>query len=152
MEQIETTSMGTRRHHYVGTKGDLRIELHYAPVHKHCGREACLYIYRARDPKGGMLVPMCMMWEFDTRFTAARNNDISAQKLYGNVQRLAAHLYGFATQSDEHRILDVMCDYLEDLKNHKPETGLDPTLDEWLAELDKQGMEFFLEVNGTRVI
>lgn len=154
MDKIETTPVGSRRHSYVGRKGDLRVELHYADPHKHCGREACLYVYRAVAPTRGVLLPFCQMWQFDPRpfalrsYSAKLDQERTVQAAIG----ISNQLYGLATQSDWMRVLDVMCDYMEDLKNHKPETGLDQTMDEWLAALDAEGLEFFMEVNGTRVV
>jgi hypothetical protein len=43
-------------------------------------------------------------------------------------------------------------DYLEDLKNHKPEPGLDTSLDDFLESCEEEAGEFFLEVGGVRVI
>lgn len=154
MDKIETTPVGSRRHSYVGRKGDLRVELHYADPHKHCGREACLYVYRAVAPTRGVLLPFCQMWQFDTRQFGflSRQAKLDEARTVQAAVRIANQLYGFATQSDWMRVLDVMCDYMQDLKDHKPETGLDQTMDEWLAALDAEGLEFFMEVNGTRVV
>lgn len=154
MDKIETTPVGSRRHSYVGRKGDLRVELHYAEPHKHCGREACLYVYRAVAPTRGVLLPFCQMWQFDTRQFGflSRQAKLDEARTVQAAVGIANQLYGFATQSDWMRVLDVMCDYMQDLKDHKPETGLDQTMDEWLAALDAEGLEFFMEVNGTRVV
>lgn len=154
MDKIETTPVGSRRHSYVGRKGDLRVELHYADPHQHCGREACLYVYRAIAPTRGVLLPFCQMWQFDPRPFAlkSKSSRLDESRTTEAAIRIANQLYGFATQQDWFRVLDVMVDYMEDLKNHKPETGIDSTLDEWLAALDAEGFEFFMEVNGERVI
>lgn len=160
MDKIETTSMGTRRHSFVGVKGDLRCELHYIDLseqskrHEFCGREACLYIFKARNPKGGVLLPMCQMWEFTPRELGAKPSvDAAAMgnRVSRNAKQISMALYGIENQSDEFRVLDLLCDYLEDLKNHKPETGLDKTLDEFLEECESEDMPFFFEVNGERV-
>lgn len=161
---IETTAMGSRRHHYVGRKGDLRVELHYKDFgmingrvfhqHAYCGREAALYVFREREPKAGCFIPMCQLWAFLPR-EIGKGASIDAVRMgnlvAANAKAVALRLYGIETQSDTHRVLDVMCDYLEDLKNHPPETGLDKTLDEFLAECDAEDMEFFVEINGEKV-
>lgn len=160
MDKIETTSMGTRRHSFVGVKGDLRCELHYVdltshPRHANCGREACLYVYKARNPKGGVLLPMCQMWEFTPRELGQRPTvDAIAMgnRVSRNAKNMAMALYGIENKADEFRVLDLLCDYLEELKNHKPETGLDKTLDEFLEECDREDMPFFFEVNGERIL
>lgn len=154
MDKIETTPVGSRRHSYVGRKGDLRVELYYADPHKDCGREACLYVYRAVAPTSGVLLPFCQMWQFDTRQFGflSRQAKLDEARTVQAAVGIANQLYGFATQSDWMRVLDVMCDYMQDLKDHKPETGLDQTLDEWLEALDAEGLEFFMEVNGERVV
>lgn len=154
MDKIETTPVGSRRHSYVGKKGDLRCELHYADPHSHCGREACLYIYRASAPREGQLLPFCQMWQFDPRPFAlkGRQAQLDQRKVAYAAKKLALALYGIENQSSEFRVLDLMADFMGDFKDHKPETGIDSTLDEWLAALDAEGMEFFLEVDGKRVI
>lgn len=166
MDKIETTHAGSRRHSFIGVKGDLRVELHYIDLattsmalavrHAHCGREACLYVFKVSAPKNGVLVPMCQMWEFLPREIgkkASLDDRAMAERVARNARGVAKQLYGVATQSDEFRVLDVMVDYLEDLKNHPPETGMDKTLDEFLAEVheDTEGGEFFFEINGERV-
>lgn len=141
MDKIETTSMGSRRHSFVGRKGDLRVELHYADLNDGNGRQACLYLFKFTAPKDGVLVPFAGMWQF-----AEKN------ALHTVVVPIARKLYGFDTQMDQIRVLDAMLDYLEDLKNHKPEPGLDKSLDQFLEECDAEDTPFFLEVGGVRLI
>lgn len=141
MDKIETTSMGSRRHSFVGRKGDLRVELHYADLNDGNGRQACLYLFKFNAPKDGVLVPFAGMWQF------AENNALQTV-----VVPIARKLYGFDTQMDQIRVLDAMLDYLEDLKNHKPEPGLDKSLDQFLEECDAEDTPFFLEVGGVRLI
>lgn len=162
MDKIETTPMGTRRHSFVGKKGDLRVEMHYADlatfsptlagIHAHCGREACLYIFKANAPKEGTLLPMCQMWAFDPRATSKRTGDPDQRRIAFAAKNLCKALYGIESQSDEFRIYDLLWDYLGDLKDHPPETGMDQSLDEWLASLEDQGLEFYAELNGQRII
>lgn len=153
MQSIDESPAASRRHHYVGRKGDLRVELHYAEPHPGlCGREACLYVFKVNAPKMGALIPFCQMWQFDPRAVSARKGSVDADRLAVAVKKVVRHLYGIETQSDEHRVLDVLCDYLEDLKDHPPETGQDRTLDEFLTDCDNDGLEFFVEVNGKRII
>jgi hypothetical protein len=160
VDQIETTPVGSRRHNFVGVKGDLRVELHYADVNDGNGRQACLYIFRQRDPKGGVLVPFSGLWVYRDeadglrRFLRGRELDTvaSAATIERSSRMLAKHLYGFVTRQDETRVLDAIMDYAEDLKNHKPEPGQDKTLDQFLEECDREDMPFFLEVGGVRLI
>lgn len=165
MDQTDTTPAGSRRHSFVGMKGDLRCELHYcdlattsprlAAMHAYCGREACLYVYKARAPRQGVLLPMCQMWEFTPRTLGKRpsvDEAATAARVARNARNMALALYGIESQPDEFRVLDLLCDFIEELKNHPPETGLDKTLDDFLAECDDDGMEFFVEINGERVI
>lgn len=140
-KHIETTSMGTRRHSYIGKKADLRVELHYCDLNDGNERQACLYLYHFLKPKGGVLVPFTGMWQF-----AERN------RIEQVVRPIAKQLFGFVTQQDEHKVLDAMLDYMEDLKNHKPEPGLDKSLDEFLEECENEGNDFFFEVGGQKVI
>ena len=140
MERIETTQMGTRRHSYVGSKGDLRVELHFASVGGR-ERQACLYVFKFNDPKNGVLIPFDSMWQYAQRGAIDKV-----------IKPLAAKLYGFVTRQDEFRVLDAVMDYLDDLKNHKPEPDQDPTLDEFLQDCEETVGEFYLEIGGERVI
>lgn len=160
MDKIETTSMGSRRHSFVGKKADLRCELHYVdlthiPRHAHCGREACLYVFKHNAPKSGVMLPMCQLWAYLPRELGAKPS-VDAIEMGNRVERnaraMAVSLYGVETQSGTFNVLDLLCDYLEELKNHPPETGLDKTLDEFLEECDEDVGGFFFEVNGERVI
>lgn len=141
MERIETTPVGSRRHHFVGVKGDLRVELHYADVNDSHGRQACLYLFHVNRPKDGVLVPFAGMWRYAEH-----------RALDQVVRPIAKKLYPFTTRDDEFRVLDAMLDYLQDLKDHKPEPGQDKSLDDFLAECEREDAPFFLEINGERVI
>ena len=141
MDKIETTPAGSRRHSFVGVKGDLRVELHYADVHDGNGRQACLYLFHAHRPKDGVLIPFAGMWRYAER-----------DALDKVVKPVAAKIYPFVTRQDEFRVLDAILDYLQDLKDHRPETGMDKTLDEFLEECDREDSPFFLEIDGQRVI
>jgi hypothetical protein len=121
------------RHDYVGRKGDLRCELWYADVRDGHGRQACLYAYHMNRPKDGVLIPFGGMWQF------AEKGAIDSV-----IQPLARKLFPFCTRQDAFRTLDLVMDYLEDLKNHKPEPGVDKTLDDFLQECDDEGLEFFI--------
>lgn len=153
MDQIETTAMGTRRHSFVGVKGDLRVELHYADVRDGAGRQACLYLFRARAPKDGVLVPFGELWRYrDEAGRRSMDVDASAEVIGRSAKALSAQLYGVSTRTTEFRVLDAIMDYAEDLKNHRPEPGLDKTLDQFLEECDREDLGFFVEVGGKRVI
>lgn len=141
MHLMTTSSGDTRRHSHVGSKGDLRVELHFADVKDGRGEQACLYIFQFSRPNDGVLVPFAGMWHF-----AERN------AIHQVVRPLAAKLYPFTTQQDEFRVLDAVLDYLQDLKDHPPQVGQDKTLDQFLEECDREDSPFFLEVNGERVI
>lgn len=141
MNKIETTPAGSRRHSFVGVKGDLRIELHYADVNDGAGRQACLYLFHAHRAKDGVLIPFGGMWQYAER-----------DALDKVVKPVTAKLYPFVTRQDEFRVLDAILDYLQDLKDHRPETGMDKSLDEFLEECDREDSPFFLEIDGKRVI
>lgn len=161
MSDLEQTPMGSTRHSFVGTKGDLRCELHYkdfGAIDRTCtyhGIEAALYVFRASKPKAGIFIPMCKLWAFTYDPMAAKSAQIdgarTGEKVAARAREVARVLYGVETQSDGFRVLDLLCDYLEDLKNHRPPAGKDKSLDDFLAECDDEGLEFFLEVNGQKV-
>lgn len=141
MDSKQTNVGEAGRHTFVGVKGDLRIELRYADVNDGHGRQACLYIHAMRRPQDGVYIPFEQMWLY-----------AKADRAPEVVRKLCAHIYGFVTKQDEYRLLDAIFDYMEDLKNHRPEPGLDKSVDDFLAECDEQGLEFFFEVGGVRVL
>lgn len=161
MDNLEKTSRGSVRHSFVGKKGDLRCELHYKdfgaidPTCTYHGVEAALYVFKASAPAKGIFIPMCKMWAFTYDPMGAKGEQIdgvrTGDKVAARAREIGKVLYGVVTQSDEFRILDLLCDYLEELKNHRPPPGMDKTLDGFLAECDEEGLEFFLEINGEKV-
>lgn len=138
---MQTQIAESSRHTFVGVKGDLRIELRYADVQDGNGRQACLYIHAIRRPQDGVYIPFEQMWMY-----------AKADRMPEVVHMLCERIYGFATQQDGFRLLDAIFDYLEDLKNHRPEPGLDKTVDQFLQECDEEGLEFFFEVGGQKIL
>ena len=127
------------RETHVGRKGDLTVSLVYAQVDRNNEREACM---KLEHPSGRRaLIPMTGMWRWnEPQFMA---------ELAG---RTAKHLYQFVTAYDCHRVLDAVLDFIEDLKNHPPEPGQDRTMDQFLEDCDRDGLQFWVEYNGERKV
>lgn len=136
------TGEDTIRWSHVGVKGDLVVELHYGRFGTNA-REAALYLYRARAPLDGVFVRMGDLWAFAER-----------DAIHTLIPTLAAKVYGFVTKLDCFRLLDAIMDYLEDLKNARPDprTFRDRSLDRFLEGCDRDGVEFFVERNGERTV
>lgn len=134
----------TIRHSSIGTKGDLTVELHYGDFDTGHGRQAALYIFRthAGDTKG-VYVPLSTMWMY-----------LERASLHVMIPPLAKQLYGFVTQMDQVRVLDAVVDYLDDLRKSPPDPGLfkDKSLDAFRQSCEDEGLEFFVDVNGKRVL
>jgi hypothetical protein len=128
------------RHTFVGVKGDLRVELHWKDVGGDHGVQACLYVHKANDYNRGVLLPFSDMWRL-----------IEADHMPGIALKCAEVLYyGSPTQSDLFRIQDVIFEYLQDLKDHKPAPDIDKTLDQFLEECEREDLDFFIEDGAGR--
>lgn len=133
----------TVRHSHVGSKGDLRVELHYGDFHTGHGRQAALYLFRFDKPTEGVFVPLSSMWMYAEK-----------ESLHLMVPPLARQLYGFVTQMDQVRVLDAVLDYLDDLRKSPPEPGFlrDRSLEAFIKSCEDEGLEFFAEKNGKRIV
>lgn len=133
----------TIRHSYIGRKGNLRVELHYGDFHTGHGRQAALYIHVDGKPKDGVFVPLSTMWMYAER-----------EALHLMIPPLARQLYGFVTHDDQVRVLDAVLDYLDDLRKSPPEPGFlqDHSLEQFVKGCEDEGLTFFAEKNGQRII
>lgn len=129
----------TERHAHVGRKGDLTVELHYGDFGTG-KREAALALVHGDDT---VFVPLSAMWMYAER-----------DALHVMVPPLAEHLYGFVTKQDCLRVLDAVLDYLDDLRKSPPDPALfrDRSLDAFLDGCAREGVDFFVDVNGKRVV
>lgn len=132
----------TTRHSDVGKKGDLTVELHYGDFQTGHGRQAALYIWRAKQSEG-VFIPLSAMWQY------AEHDALNVM-----VKPLAKKLYGFVTKQDEIRLLDAALDYLEDLRKSPPDPELfkDRSLNAFLESCADEGLDFFVDVNNERVV
>lgn len=139
---VQAAEQTTIRHSYVGRKGDLTVELHYGDFGTGHGRQAALYLW-CRDEKAGVFVPLSSLWMYTV-----------AGKQYDMVKPLAAQLYSFVTRMDETRVLDAVNEYFEDLQKSPPDPDLfrDRSLSAFQESCAKEGLEFFVDVKGKRVV
>jgi hypothetical protein len=142
MTTATQTTADKNRHSYIGKKGDLRVELHFVDLNDGEGRQAALYIYKFNAHANGIYVGFAGLWRYAQR-----------DALHRLIKPLSKQIYGFESKDSEFRVLDTVMDYLEDLKNHKPEPDQDKTLDEFLEDCEMEGLEFFVEDGmGNRII
>ncbi|WP_333676757.1 hypothetical protein [Dyella sp.] len=127
----------------VGKKGDLRVELHYGDFKTGHGRQAALCLYKQDKPQAQYFVPLSEMWMYD-----------HGESLAIMAPEIAKRLYGFVTKDDCYRVLDAVLDYLDDLRKSPPEPEFlkCSTLNAFLQSCDDEGLEFFAEKNGKRII
>lgn len=126
----------TTRHSHVGRKGDLVIELHYGNFGTGRKHEAALYIYQLNRQAEGTFVPMTTLWQFAER-----------DAMHTIIPPLAQQIFAYVTKQDCYRLLDAILDFLEDLKNARPDPNLfkDRSLDAFLESCAQEGLEFFVQ-------
>lgn len=133
----------TMQYSHVGRKGDLTVQLHYGDLGTGHGRQAAFYIFCARRERHGVFVPLSMMWQYAER-----------DALHTMIPPLAEQVFGFVTKQDAYRLLDAILDYLDDLRKSPPDPQLfvDRSLDAFLKSCEDEGVSFFVEMGGRRVI
>ena len=133
----------TVKHKHLGRKGDLTVELHYGDFDTGHGRQAALYLYRTAHEADGVYVPLSAMWQYAER---------RAFELL--IPTLAARIYPFVTKFDLFRVMDAIREYLDDLRQSPPDPNLfkDASLDAFLESCEDEGLEFFAERGGKRII
>ena len=131
----------TTRHSHIGRKGDLVVELHYGDFKTGRRREAALFVYQVNRPQYGVFVPMGDLWAYAER-----------DAMHTIIPPIADRVYAFATRDGCFRLLDAILDFLEDLKNARPDPELfkDRSLDAFLESCAQEGLEFFTEIDGKR--
>jgi hypothetical protein len=127
----------------IGKKGDLRVELHYGDFKTGHGRQAALCIYKFDKPDNQVFIPLSTMWMYAEK-----------DALHIMIPTPAKQLYGFVTKQDQYRVLDAVMDYLGDLRKSPPEPEFMKcqSLNAFLQSCDDEGLEFFAEKNGKRII
>lgn len=133
------------RHSFVGVKGDLRVELHYIKIQGNEDRMAALYIHKFNNYDGGVFIPFADLYRYADPM-------LTKHGVPSLVKKLATHLYGIETESDENRVMDALFDYATDLKDHRPPPDWEKTMGDFLEECDKLDMEFFVEDGAGRRI
>lgn len=139
----------TRRHSLLGQRGDLHVELHYGDFGTGVGHEAALYIWRktASGDTNGVYVPLSCLWMYVEGKGGNFNDSFDVM-----IPPLCEQLYGMITRSGLMTTMDAVIDYLDDLRKSKPDAEFlrDRNLKSFLAECDKEEMEFFVEIGGKR--
>lgn len=132
----------TVKHDHVGRKGDLVVELHYGKFGQK-SREAALFLYQVNHVDRGVYVPMHALWAFAER-----------DALHTLIPPLADRVFPFVTRMDCFRLLDAVLDFIEDLKNAKPDPALfkDRSLDAFLESCAQEGLEFFVQRGDERKV
>ncbi|MGH8117414.1 MAG: hypothetical protein ACREPJ_08940 [Rhodanobacteraceae bacterium] len=137
------------RHSHLGRKGDLIVELHYGDFGTGHGREAALCLYRHRLGSAGpkVYVPLSCLWMY-VEGRAGQFNDSFAVM----IPALCARVYGTATKAECYNMMDAIVEYLDALRKAPPDVAIfrDNTLKSFLAGLNDNDLEFWVEVGGKR--
>lgn len=144
--EVERT---TRRHAVLGKRADLHVELHFGDFDTGAGNEAALYVWRrtASGDVNGIYVPMSCIWMYCEGKSGNFNDSFERM-----IPTLTDRLYGVITRSGLMNTMDAIIDYLDDLRKSPPDLQFmqDKSLKSFLADCDKEEMEFFVEVGGKR--
>jgi hypothetical protein len=139
----------TRRHSLLGKRGDLSVELHYGDFQTGAGNEAALYISRrtASGEEVGIYIPLSCLWMYVEGRGGSFNDSFHTM-----IPPLCERLYGMVTRSGCMNTMDAIIDYLDDLRKSPPDVEFmrDRSLKSFLAECDKEEVEFFVEIDGKR--
>lgn len=142
LDHRQDAQRATTRHSFIGAKGDLLVELHYGDFKTGHGRQAALKIFSRRLQENAVYVPLSELWKFT-----------EAAAMHVLVPILAKQIYGFVTKDDQFRVLDAIVDYLEELRKSPPDPALrDRSLNRFLESCADEGVDFFVDVNGKRVV
>jgi hypothetical protein len=127
MPTLVQLRLDMQRTAFVGRKGDLTVFITDVDLGGRKKEPAILMVNRTDPVNRQFRWPLSRLW-------LLLNHEANRVVF----QRAAALLYGFPTQMDEHRILDVLFDFADDLKNAKPVTPM--TNQQWLQALAEDDM------------
>lgn len=133
MPTLVQLRLDMQRTSYVGRKGDLTVFITDVDLGARKKEPALLMVNRNDPTNRQFRWPLSRLWVL---LNHEHNRVI--------FQRAAQLLYAFPTQMDEHRVLDVLFDFADDLKNAKPVAGI--TQQQWLDALAEDDMK--LTFNG----
>lgn len=125
---------------YVGRVGDLEVSLVNAVVHRDREAEACMLL-RQVNRVTEVLVPMSTAWQWR-----------EPEQMVPLAGAVAQKLYPFMTRDDVFRVIDAVHNFIEDVIKHPPPKGENRTLDDFLADCERDGLQPFIEVNGERQV
>ena len=117
----------------IGRKGDLLVFITDIDTGARKQEPAILMVNRSDPTKRQFRWPLSRLWML-----------LEHEQNVVVFQRAARLLYAFPTQMDEHRVLDVLFEFADDLKNAKPAPGI--TKQQWLDALAEDDM--ILNFNG----
>lgn len=125
---------------YVGRVGDLEVSLVSATIERDRNPESCMLLRQINRPTE-FLVPLSTGWMW-----------LEEEHMVAMAAAAAQKLYPFMTRDDVHRVIDAVLLFMEDLHRHPPPKGENQTLDSFLEACERDGLEFFVEVNGDRKV
>lgn len=146
---MSTTAITT-----TGKKGDIRIAFGFdrpdqmsltpghlplfgsSNAHWHNAPEPCVYLYTDWNKQVMVKIPIVHMHEFDYRDKDRLGDPACLPKC----REIAEMLYGMPTTHGAHRVLDVLTDWMTDIKNLPPPRSF-RTADAMLAYMEQQGIE-----------
>lgn len=133
MPTLVQLRLDMQRTTYVGRKGDLTVFITDVDLGARKKEPALLMVNRSDPTNRQFRWPLSRLWVL-----------LNHEHNRAVFQRAARLLYAFPTQMDEHRVLDVLFDFADDLKNAKPVAGI--TQQQWLDALAEDDMT--LTFNG----
>lgn len=136
MPTLVQLRLDMQRTSYVGRKGDLTVFITDLDLGGRKKEPALLMVNRSDPVNRQFRWPLSRLWVL-----------LEHEHNMAVFQRAAQLLYGFPTRQDEYRVLDVLFDFADDLKNAKPLASI--THQQWLGALAEDGMTF--KVNGVAV-
>lgn len=136
-----TQSRDEQTGRHLGRKGDIFATLVYRDVHKGGDPEACIKIDKVNksDKEYACIIPMSQMWMWD-----------DPEYMVGLAGRAAMRLYSFVTLQDCNRVIELVQNFMPELKNAPPEPTKPRTFENFLEDCDRDGLKFFMELNGER--
>lgn len=128
MPTLAALKLEATRTNWIGRKGDLSLFLTEKDLGR--GRRPCLLIANAHSPTARHV-----FFQLEDLYLIITSR---AQEV---AMAMAQQLYGFVTKADAFRVLDVLFDFADDLKNAPPPRWISHK--DWLAALAEDGMTFY---------
>lgn len=99
--------------------------------------EPCVYLYTDWNKQVMVTIPVVYMHLFDYREKDRRGDPVALAKC----REIAEMLYGMPTSYGAARVLDVITDWMTDIKNLPPPSVFRGDVEQMLQYMEKRGLE-----------